>query len=93
MPAIIYGIGYPRDWLSSGVGGTRPFAKLWLGGMTSDMVSHLCICIALHHHNLAAEYFFVMLERRFALAIKAKICHKVGRHVVGPFLVCPETAV
>jgi len=35
--------------------------------------------------NFAAEDFFVVLERRFAVTIKAKIRDEIGCHFANPF--------
>jgi hypothetical protein len=43
------------------------------------------ICAAHHHQDFAAKDFFVVLERRFALTIKAKIRNEIGCHFVDPF--------
>src|SRR5690242_6190864 len=49
------------------------------------------ICVARHHQDFAAEDFFIMLERRFAVTIKAKIGYEIGCHFADPFRLMLKT--
>jgi hypothetical protein len=50
------------------------FGVLWNSGLGRG------ICVTHHHLDFTTEYFFIVLERRLTLTIKAEIRHEIGCH-------------